>query len=223
MLKQGSKKKSQDACIPLQVFHMVLSYVSGPSNLEDMISNNAPSEKTLQQSRDGYIGFLRIIDVKTYNLSTHPVKNKDPPLDYIESFLQKHGIWNLNPSITMRTVKTTKDGNIAQSCAFDNTDWEAKYNVHSKDCNFIDHLMPNHVDAYIQTNGGGKFPSSHAFWCMVTGHNYDITSTAPDASHQNGIVERPHQSLKEGTWLMLYAARLGVEFWADALLHATWL
>lgn len=33
MLKQGSKRKHQDACIPGQVFHMDLSFVSGPSNL----------------------------------------------------------------------------------------------------------------------------------------------------------------------------------------------
>ena len=34
MLKQGSKTKSQDACIPGQVFHMDLLFVSGPSNLD---------------------------------------------------------------------------------------------------------------------------------------------------------------------------------------------
>ena len=73
MLKQGGKKKSQDACIPGQVFHMDLSFVSGPSNLEDMISNNTPPEKTLQQIRVGYIGFHSIIDVTTCNLWLHPV------------------------------------------------------------------------------------------------------------------------------------------------------
>ena len=81
--------------------------------------------------------------------------------------------------------------------------------------------MPDHVDAYIQSNGGGEFVSSHAFRHMVSGLGYDLTSTAPDASHQNGIVERPHQTLKERICCMLYAARLGIEFWVDVLIHAT--
>ena len=53
MLNGGGKRKHQDACIPGQVFHMDLLFVSDPSNLEDMITNNAPPEKTLQTSRDG--------------------------------------------------------------------------------------------------------------------------------------------------------------------------
>ena len=73
--------------IPGQVFHIDLSFVSDPSNLEDMITNNAPPEKTLQQSRDSYIGFLIIIDVTSHNLWTHPIKSKDPPLDFIDRFL----------------------------------------------------------------------------------------------------------------------------------------
>ena len=92
MIKRGGKKKSQDNCIPGQVFHMDLSFVSGPSNLEDMITNNAPPEKTLQTSRDSYIGFLTIIDVASRLLWTHPVKGKDPPLGFIGRFLTKFGI-----------------------------------------------------------------------------------------------------------------------------------
>ena len=86
-----------------------------------MITNNVPTEKTLQQSRDGYIGFLTIIDVTACNLWTHPVKNKYPPLDYIDRFLRWHGIRNTDPLIAF-TVTTTKDGYFAQSCVFDETD-----------------------------------------------------------------------------------------------------
>ena len=50
-----------------------------------------------------------------------------------------------------------------------------------------------------------------------------MRATATDASSQNGIVERPHRTLKEKMRCMLYSARLGTEFWADAILHATWL
>ena len=121
------------------------------------------------------------------------------------------------------TVTSTKDGYLAQSCAFDDTFWEANFNVQSTECNFIDHLMPDQVDAYIQTNGGGKFASSHAFRRMAHDHGYNITSTTPNASHQNGLVEKPHWTLKEQIWCMLYKVRLGVEFWSDVFLHATWL
>ena len=220
MLKQGGKRKHQDACIPGHVFHMDLLFVSGLSNLEDMISNNAPPEKTLQKNRDGYIGFLTIIDVTTHNLWTHPVKSKDLALDFINSFLQKFGIRNLDPMIAIKTVTTTKDGYLAHLCVFNDTFWEAKYNVQSTDINYIDELIPDCVDAYIKT---GEFASSHAFRRVVSNHCCDLTSTGPDTSHQNGIIERPHCTLKERIRCMLYATRLGVEFWADALIHVSWL
>ena len=79
------------------------------------------------------------------------------------------------------------------------------------------------MDAYIQTDGGGELSHSHGFQKTVDHHGYDVTNTAADASHQNGIVERPHRTLKERIRCMLYAARLGVDYWADALQHATWL
>ena len=73
------------------------------------------------------------------------------------------------------------------------------------------------------TDGGGEFSNSKEFRTTVEKYGYDITSTAPDGSHQNGIAERPHRTLKERIPCMLYAARLGTEFWVDTLLHATWL
>ena len=42
---------------------------------------------------------------------------------------------------------------------------------------------------------------------------------APNSSSQNGMVEQPHCMIKEKMQFMLYAARLGTEFWVDALLH----
>ena len=98
MFKQSGYQKQQDACIPGQVFHMDLSYVSGPFNLDDIFTYNAPPEPTLKRSWDGYIGFQTIIDGYSWQLWTHLVKSKDPPLDYIDCFLKKHGIWNTNPS-----------------------------------------------------------------------------------------------------------------------------
>ena len=114
MIKQSSHRKQQDVCIPGQVFHMDLSYVSDPSNLDDIISHNAPPEPTIKQSREGYIGFLTIIDVATRKLWTHNVKLKDLLLEYVDSFLKKHGIWTTNPSEALM-VTTTKNGYLANS------------------------------------------------------------------------------------------------------------
>jgi hypothetical protein len=58
---------------------------------------------------------------------------------------------------------------------------------------------------------------------VCNSHGYEVNSTAADSSSQNIIVKRPHRTLKERMRCMMYSARLGTEFWADALLHATWL
>ena len=50
MIKRSGQRKQQDACIPGQVFHMDLSYVSGPSNLDDILSHNTPPEPTIKRS-----------------------------------------------------------------------------------------------------------------------------------------------------------------------------
>ena len=79
------------------------------------------------------------------------------------------------------------------------------------------------IDDFIIINGVGEFANCKKFQNTVGTHGYDVTTTAADGSHQNGIVERPHLILKERIRCMLYSARLGTEFWADILLHATWL
>ena len=72
------------------------------------------------------------------------------------------------------------------------------------------------------TNGGGEL-TDDKFRKLVDKHGYTAIMSAPDGSHQNGVVERPHRTLKERIRCMLYSARLGTEFWADTLMHATWL
>jgi hypothetical protein len=64
---------------------------------------------------------------------------------------------------------------------------------------------------------------SHELTKVCNSHGYEVNSTAEDSSFQNGIVKCPHQTLKERIRCMMYSARLGKEFWADALLHGTWL
>ena len=84
-------------------------------------------------------------------------------------------------------------------------------------------LLPDHVNATITTDGGGELSASHEIRRIASAHGYDVRTTATDALSQNGIVEQPHRTLKEKMRCMLYSLRLGTEFWADAIMHATWL
>ena len=79
------------------------------------------------------------------------------------------------------------------------------------------------MNASIITDGGGELSASHDIRRTASAHGYDVRTTATDASSQNGIVERPHRTLKEKMRCMLYSSRLGTEFWADAIMHSTWL
>jgi hypothetical protein len=64
---------------------------------------------------------------------------------------------------------------------------------------------------------------SHDLKRVCNTQGYEVNSTAADSSQQNGMVKRPHRTLKERMKYMMYSARLWIEFWTDALLHATWL
>jgi hypothetical protein len=75
----------------------------------------------------------------------------------------------------------------------------------------------------VLTNNGGELAGSADFRQVVGNHGYILETTAPDASNQNGLAERPHRTLKEKVRCLLYTAGLGIPFWSCALLHAVWL
>ena len=89
--------------------------------------------------------------------------------------------------------------------------------------NVIHDLLPDQVNATITTDGGGELSASHDVLRTANSHGYEVRTTSTNASSQNGIAERPHRTLKEKMRCMLYSARLGTKFWADAISHATWL
>ena len=74
MKRSGNKSKDEDVFIPGQAYHMDLAFVSGPSNLEDIRTSSDKPNLTVKQSRDGYIGFLTIIDVASRQLWTHLIR-----------------------------------------------------------------------------------------------------------------------------------------------------
>ena len=53
-------------------YHMDLPFVSGPAKFDDLQTTTEESV-TMKQSRDGYIGFLTIIDVASRQLWTHMI------------------------------------------------------------------------------------------------------------------------------------------------------
>jgi hypothetical protein len=221
--KGGNKTIDKDSFIPGQAYHMDLVFVSGPSNLDHEKGSNITLSPIVKKSRDGYIGFLTIIDVSSRKLWTHPIKNKDPPIAYIDKFLKRHGIRTTNPLKAI--ITTSETGYLAKSRAFEDTLREQRYVVQptDDDIDFFGDLLPDQVKATITTDGGGELSKSHDLKRVCNSHGYEVNSTAADSSSQNGIVEQPHQTLKERMRCMMYSARLGTEFWADALLHATWL
>ena len=106
MKRGGNKSKDKDVFIPGQAYHMDLAFVSGPSNLEEVSTSTDKPRLTVKQSRDGYIGFLTIIDIASRQLWTHLIKIKDPPTEYINRFLSRHGIQNTDPSKAVITTST---------------------------------------------------------------------------------------------------------------------
>ena len=68
-----------DAYIPGQAYHMDLAFVSGLAKFNDLRITTEESV-TMKQSIDWYISFLTMIDVASWQLWMHMIKNKDPPM-----------------------------------------------------------------------------------------------------------------------------------------------
>lgn len=119
--------------------------------------------------------FLTIINVASQQLWNHSV--------YIDCFLKQLRIQQTNPSISL-TVTTTKDGYLAKSQAFEDKVGKFDFQVQPTKYNYVNRLMLNHVDVYIQTNGGDDLSHLYAFRRTDNDHGYDVTTNAAGASHQ---------------------------------------
>ena len=191
MLKNsGNKSKDEDVFIPGQAYHMDLVFVSGPSKLND-IRTNSEESVTVKQSREGYIGFLNIINVASRQLWTHLIKNKDPPTQYIDQFLRRHGIRQTNPSKAI--ITTSNKGYLAKSKAFQSIVNNLRYDGKARNVNqhtdVIHNLLPDQVNATITTDRGGELSASHNVRRTANSHGYEVRTSALDVSSQNGIVE----------------------------------
>ena len=75
----------------------------------------------------------------------------------------------------------------------------------------------------IRTDQGGELARSSAFQQAITEAGYSIEITGSDNSAQNGIAERPHQTLANMVRAGIENAGLHVKYWSDALLHAVYI
>jgi len=159
---------------------MDLSFVSGPSNLQDVLTKNEKAKSTLKKNRNGYIGFLAIIDATTRALWTNPIKSKDPQIAYVDNFLKKHGIRATDPGKAI--ITTNADGYLATSKAFENTLKDHQYTMHRNDIDYLADIDPAHLNCTIMTDGGGELSKSTQFQTTCGNHGYDVISSAADAS-----------------------------------------
>jgi len=120
---------------------MDLSFCSGPTNLNQVLEEVAKVEKNVQISKEGYIGFLTIINKASRKLWVHPIKNKAPPVEYINQFLSQFGIQKQDPRKAI--ITTTEGGYLSKSRAFEDIAYNQNYAVIQSKENYIKELIPD--------------------------------------------------------------------------------
>jgi hypothetical protein len=213
-----NKESTREVFLPGTSFHMDLGFIRGPSNLEEVVQKGATPGKTIIKSRDGYEAYLLIVDAATRFIWTFLLKGKHPPLATITQFLEKHG------AAKKGLITTTPGGLLDKSRSFATTCTQRGYETGTLDfdLNFEDSGLDK-PRFTVRTDNGGELAGSNDFCQTIANNGYLVEPTAPDASNQNGLAERPHKTLKERVRCLLYTAGLGIVFWADALIHAVWL
>jgi hypothetical protein len=86
-----------------------------------------------------------------------------------------------------------------------------------------EHGNKNTTHKTIRTDQGGELWASQQFRQLALEADYLIEPTGSGAPFQNGLAERPNQTLGTMVRCLLHAANLGPEYWPFALLHAVYL
>ena len=124
------------------------------------------------------MAYLLIIDAASRYVFAFPLKSKHPPINIIDKFLDKYG------TAKQKIITTSPNGTLKQSHTFAETCRNKGYTI-------ADNTHPLTADDDIA-------PSMDQI--------YTMENTAPAASAQNAIVERPHQTLKTKVQCLLYSA-----------------
>ena len=80
-------------------------------------------------------------------------------------------------------------------------------------------FAPNCPGKFVRTDQGGELGKCHAVQELFARHGYDMQLTGADASHQNGLAERPHQAIGNTIRAMLEGASLPAIYWPYAFYH----
>ena len=78
---------------------------------------------------------------------------------------------------------------------------------------------PQCTDKYVRMDGGGELGKCRDIHRTFANFGYAVELTGPDASHQNGPGERPHQTIGDALRAMLSGADLKPNFWPYAFYH----
>jgi hypothetical protein len=143
---------------------------------------------------------------------------------------RKHGNMTLG-SLPHKPILTSREGYAAYLLIVDSKTrhvWAFNTKTKEPPIQTVDLFLQRYglkdgTQRYIRTDLGGELANSQDFRTLIAKHGYLLETTGPDASSQNGRGERPHRTLANMVRCMLYSASLGAEFWADALVHATYL
>ncbi len=85
------------------------------------------------------------------------------------------------------------------------------------------HGHPTAHNRTVRTDKGGELWGSQDFRKLINDHGYLMDPTAPQASFQNGMAERPNCTFGKMVRSLLHGAGLGPEYWSFALLHAAFI
>ena len=69
----------------------------------------------------------------------------------------------------------------------------------------------------------GELATSKEFNALLVEQGFTLQVTGSNNSKQNGMVERPHRTLKQMVRCILHNASLGPEFWSYALIHSVYV
>ena len=86
---------------------------------------------------------------------------------------------------------------------------------------FLSRYGSRAADRSVRFDNGGELGGNTAVHDLFRAAGYDVQTSAPDSSHEIGIVERPHRTIADAVRTMLHAAGLPPKFWPYALRY--WL
>ena len=163
--RHGGPRSSREEFLPNTAYHMDLGFfrTSKPKDKQNQPrtgSNN--NDKDTMRSFDGYVGYLLIIDAASRYAWVFLLRNKQPPTDLIDKFLDKYGV--MKPKTTQTTISTHPKNILRKSKAFRATCNKFGYNIKPNKYELTLDEYYNHIQhATVRTDNGGELAGSEDF------------------------------------------------------------